>query len=490
MLISIYTTRIILKALGVTDYGIHNVVAGFVSMFAFLNTAMSGSIQRFYNYHIGKYGSDSINHTFTLALLVQAILALIILIITESVGLWYMKHYMVMPADRINAAFWVFHCSVSSLVLTVLQVPFMAAVMAFERINFFAALSILDAVLKLAISFFILNVPDEQIDRLKVYGTLLLGISVFNIVTYAGFSLRTFKSLRFSKVIDLTQLKEMLSFSGWSLFGVFAFMVRSQGVNMVLNMFFGPVVNAARGLSNQINYALSQFSSSIFTASRPQIVEAYASSDYKRTITLFYACSKLSFYLLLIFSVPVILEIDYILQLWLGQNVPVVTASFTILVIIISLISNFHTVLTTMFQATGRVKWFNLVSFAFISSTVPVSYLCLKEGMAAISVYYASIVMTTLCVAVCLVLLNRIVHFGLRRYLLEVIIPAALIGGVAIVPGVLIREIMEIGIVRFLAVFAISTISIGLLVFFIGIGKYEKEWLQNLVRTKFLKKHC
>lgn len=286
LLTSLYTVRVILNALGIIDYGVYNVVGGFVSMFGFLNTSMANATQRFYNYEIGKNGEKASVKVYNAAFRTQIILAGILLLLSEIVGVWYVNTMMELPCDRIWVANWLLQFSILSLVFTIIQVPYAAATMAYEKMNFYAIVGVVDVVLKLGIA---IGVKYFSGDKLLLYGLLILTISVANYMMYFVYTKRNFPWLKLSwKHYSKKFQKEMLSFSGWNLFGSFAFMLRGQGFNVLLNYFFGVVINAANGIAGQISSALQQFSTNLILAFKPQLVQNYATGNIDRTRNMFF----------------------------------------------------------------------------------------------------------------------------------------------------------------------------------------------------------
>ena len=348
LIVSLFTTRVVLQSLGVVDYGINNVVGGFVSMFAFLNTSMSNGVQRFYNFSIGRKKEYSVRDVYNTSLLIQFLLVLILIVLLETVGLWYLHHKMVIPENRFLAAQWIFQFSILSLGLVVLQIPYSAAIMAYEKMDYFAYLSLFDVMAKLCIAYGIKYLDAE---KLILYGALNLIITIVSFCLYFGYAKKHFKELKYDFRIRKELFKPMLSFSSWNIFGTFAYMLKGQGLNMLLNVFFGPVVNSARGISYMIMNAIQGFQSNIVIAFRPQVVQSYAEGNNERVTKLFYSLSKISFILLSIISIPIILEIDYILHLWLGDSIPEYTITFTLLILLNMIFSSLTTPVSQVVHA-------------------------------------------------------------------------------------------------------------------------------------------
>lgn len=482
--LTLYTTRVILNILGVEDYGVYNVVCGFVSMFAFLNTSMSNGIQRFFNFELGKNGVDGASKVFNTALLIQFILAVVIIVLTESIGIWYLHNKMVIPDERVLAAEWIFQLSILSFLFIIMQAPFTAAIMAHERMDFYALVSVLDAVLKLGIVFAIPFLPG---DKLIVYAILFALISVFNFIIYGYYCKKQFSEIKFSKQFDKTLFRSMLGFSGWNIFGSISGVMKEQGINLVLNLFFGPVVNAARGVAHQINAGLQSFVANITVPVRPQVVQSYAQGNIDRSMRLTYTISKFSCFLLYMISIPVISEIDYILQIWLGGNIPEHTNSFVIITILISFLNNLNSAISGVVHASGKMKTYQIASSIAVLSAIPLAYIVLKFGaspeMALCMVFISMIASQT----VALVVLKTIVKYSIVEYIKKVITP---ILGVIVstfwIP-VLMHSIFPYGLVRLFLITLLSVIMEIISIFFIGVDMNERKIIINMTNKVFRK---
>lgn len=464
LVVSLFTTRIILEALGLIDYGIYNVVAGFVSMFAFLNTSMSNGIQRFYNFHIAN-GAGNITKVYNSALVIQALIALVILILLETFGLWYINSLMIIPEERLNATQCIFQFSVLSLLIIVMQVPYSAAIMAYEKMQFYSYISIIEVITKLFIAYFLLVVKQ---DKLVTYGLLTLIVTFMIFIVNFAYAKIKFKDLRFKLSWNKVYLKPMLSFSGWNIFGSFAYLIKNQGLNLLLNAFFGPVVNAARGISNMVMNAIQGFQSNIVIAFRPQIVQSYAAQDINRVTNLFYSLSKISFIMLTLLSVPVMIEIEYILNLWLGSTVPEYTYSFTMLILINMVISSLNTPVSQVVHATGKMKNYQLATSSVVCSILPISWLALKLGFNPNSVFIVSLIITVINQYVCMILLKHIFQYNIINYCKKVIAPCVVFSIIVVcisyIPVVLMqRSLLRLCLVIILSVITSCTVAYCLL---------------------------
>lgn len=483
--INLYTTRAVLALLGVEDYGIYNVVCGFVSMFTFLNTSLSNGIQRFYNYELGKNGLDGARKVFNTARIIQIALIIIVIIVAETVGLWYLCNKMVIPESRFAAALWIYQFAIVSFVFVIVQAPYTAAVMAHERMDFFAVVSVLDAVLKLAIIFII---PILKNDNLIVYGLCLSLISVFDFLCYLIYAKVNFTEIKIEKHFERQLFRDMLGFSGWNIFGSFSGVIKEQGINLVFNWFFGPVVNAARGVAMQVNSGLQGFVSTITTPVRPQVIQSYAQGNVDRTMNLTYSISKLSCMFLYLMALPVICEIDFILRLWLGSNIPQHTNTFVVIIILISFINNLNGAVSGVVHASGKMKTYQLSTSFTSFLCIPLSYLMLKFGFApewALWIVFATMVATQ---TVSLIVLKTIVSFKISEYLKRTILPLFLVIISTFWIPLIIRVCMVEGWLRFVLVVISSLATCALSVYFIGFNKSERVLVNNMIINKLKRK--
>lgn len=481
LLVSLVTTRVVLKALGVVDYGIYNVVAGFVSMFVFLNTSMSNGVQRFYSFRLGASDESSVTDVYNTALQIQGLLAIIVVILLETIGLWYMHTQMVIPVERMSTAMWVYQFSVLSMLFVILQIPYSAAIMAYERMDYFAYVSIFDVFAKLAIAYLLMSTTQ---DRLLLYGFLQLIVSLISFFLYYGYSKKHFKHLKIKFKYYKDYFKPMLSFSGWNVFGSFAYMIKGQGLNMLLNVFFGPVVNAARGVSNMIMSAIQGFQGNIVVAFRPQLVKSYSAGEYPRVKNLFYSLSKISYLMLAMLSIPIVLELDYILSLWLGDTIPDYTKSFTILVLINMVVSSLNTPVSQVVHATGKMKSYQIATSIVICAILPISWVLLRMGCSPNSVYIASLLMTIINQIVCNIYLKKIFSYSLLEYLKVVIFPCILYTFLApIIPIVLILWLPS-SFVRLVVVGSSSIIISCVVAYFAVLNEGEKKLILNFIKRK------
>lgn len=478
LLISLYTTRVVLKVLGVEDYGVYNVVCGFVSMFAFLNTSMSNGIQRFFNYELGKNGIEGANKVYVTSLLIQALLAFVVIVLVESFGLWYLHNKMVIPDDRVFAAEFVFQFSVLGFLFIIMQAPYTASVMAHEKMDFYAVVSILDALLKLGM---VLILPYLTGDKLILYGVVMLLINIVNFLLYFIYSKRHFSEIRLKKYFEKGLFKSMLGFSGWNLFGSFSGIMQEQGINLVINFFFGPIVNAARGVAAQVNAGLEGFVNNITIPVRPQVVQSYARGDSSRMMNLTFSISKLSCCFLMMMAIPVSVEIEYVLRIWLGDNVPEHAAAFTVIVLFSSLVSNLNAAISNVVHATGNMKSYQFWSSLVKISSVPIAFVVLK--------YYEQPELALLVVFVCrtaghivgLFIVRNLVNLSLRQYLLKVVLPITLVLILTLGVSLPVHFSMDEGFIRLMVVTIVGVATAGLSLYYIALEKNERNLALQLL---------
>ena len=353
LLISLYTSRVVLRVLGIEDYGIYNVVGGVIGMISFLNSSMASTYQRYFNFEMGKNNEGRLSALFSSSISVQLIYAVLIVILAETIGLWFLSTQLVISADRMFAAQWVYQISIASFVVSVLQAPFTAIIIANEKMNIFAIVSILDSLFKLLIVFLL---PYVGFDKLIVYAFLLFIITVIDFFIYIVVCMQRFSSCQISLNWRRENLKSLFSFGSWAMIDSLSQALKSQGINILLNMFFGSVVNAARGIAYQVLSAVNQFVVNFQTSFRPQLTKSYAEGNLPYMFKLYYSSTKISFYLLWCLSLPIIIETPMIMNLWLGDNVPEYTVAFTRIILLTALLSAYANPTSAIAYATGHIK--------------------------------------------------------------------------------------------------------------------------------------
>lgn len=419
MCISILTSRYVLKALGVVDYGIYNIVGGFVSMFALISASLTSACSRFINYEIGKGQSDRLKAVFSTSLIVHYSLAVIIAFLCETIGIWYLNNKMVIPTERLFAAKWCFQISILNFCTNLITVPYNAAIIAHEKMSTFAYISVFEGVAKLAICFALLN---SNIDHLILYAILVFSVQLIVRTIYRIYCKKSFEECHFKLIIDKHLILQMFSYSGWHIIGNGSGILKSQGVDMIINLFFGPVLNAAKGVSNSVLNAVTGFASNFMIALNPQITQSYAKHDMSYMFSLVYRGAKLSYYLLLVFAIPLIINADYVIHLWL-TDVPEHSITFVRLALICSLISTFSNTLITAQNATGNVRDYQLVVGGTQLLNLPFCYCAFKLGANPEATFIVAIVVEIISLFVRLYMIPKTIpEFNAVDFLRNVVI--------------------------------------------------------------------
>lgn len=478
MLVSLYTSRVILNTLGVEDYGIYNVVGGVVSMFAFFNSAMSSATQRFLSYEIGRGDFVQLRKTFNATQVIHIGIAVLIFILAETVGLWFVKTYLVIPAERLEAAIWVYHFSVLSFMVSIIQVPYNATIIAHERMNVYAYVSIMEVTFKLLIVFMLTWIT---YDKLKLYGILYFAVVFVIAAIYRVYTRRNFEESKFEVVKDKRLYKTLISYSGWSLFGNIAGVAQGQGVNIILNIFFGPVVNAARGVAMQVQSAVNSFVTNFQMAVNPQIIKSYAANENEYMISLIIRSSKFSFYLLFLLSLPIILEIDQILKMWL-INVPSYAPIFTVLILVVILITSISGPLKIAVQATGKIAVYQAVIGTLLFMTLPISYYFLKLGYPPEVTLYITIVIEILALIFRFFFLKKIINFPVARFIKDVVIRNIIIVLLSVSLPLFLRKVLDESFWRLFFVTCVALIWNATVIYFVGLNKSEQMIAQKGIK--------
>lgn len=457
--VSLFTSRVVLQALGVEDFGIYNVVGGFVLMFAIMSNSLSAAISRFITYELGKENHSRIRDVFSISVIIQLVIALIVLLLSEIMGLWFINTQMSIPPDRIYAANWVFQFSLITFVINLISVPYNATIIAHEHMGAFAYISSLDAVLRLLISYLIFISP---IDRLIFNSVLICLSSVFIRFIYTIYCRRHFEECELRWVLDRVLLKEIFGFAGWNFIGAGSGVLRDQGVNVLLNVFCGPLVNAARGIAMQVNSAVQQFATSFTTALNPQITKSYASGDKEYSFKLVFQGAKLSYLLLYTISLPIILETHTLLRLWLG-DVPNYAVQFVQLVMIYGLSEGISYTLVTLMLATGDIRNYQIIVGGCQMLNFPLSWLFLKIGASPEYTFVISICVAFGCLFLRLIMLRKMVGLPVRRFLSSVVCRVLVVTVVSSIFPLLLKFYTEPSIIRF---FCLTITSVFSVVFF------------------------
>lgn len=458
--ISVYSMRVVLDVLGIEDYGIYNVVAGFTVMFGFFNSTMSGAISRFLSYNIGLGQEEELKTTFAASATIQAGIALLVLLVAETLGLWFVNTRLVIPESRMFAANVIYQCSIFSMIVLIMQVPYNASIIAHEKMNVYAYIEVVNSVMLLLIVFMLKVVKS---DRLIVYGLLMACVYAMTGLSYWYYCRRNYSECRFRLLGDWRKLRPILSFSGWDLYANVGLSVHSQGVNIILNMFWGAVLNAASGVANQIYSAVLMFSASITTAIRPQIIKAYANRETAHMYRLLNGGSRYLYLLVIMMSVPLVVRMDYILSLWL-VDVPDYAVPFARIILVSQCIGASKSLFATAIHATGNISRFSILAGTLYLAAIPVAYLLAAKGCSPLLVYGLVILVVGAYTGVSLDCMHRnLPGFSVRALVLKVILPGIAAFVLSIGCSSLLGRYIDGGFLAFLAFCAASVaVSFGL----------------------------
>ena len=480
MIINLYAVRLVLNALGVEDYGIYNVIAGVITMLYSISSVLSTATQRFYSYSIGENTLERLRNIFSTSIYIYIYLSLIVLILGETVGLWFVNTQLVIPDDRMNAANWIYQFSIFSFIATIMQVPYSAATIAHEDMGIFSIISTVESVLKFVAVLLIFVVP---LDRLVIYGAALLLISTLVLISYIVVGYTIYPECRYQKPTEKALFKELLSFSGWSLFGSLAGVGMSQVNTILVNIFFGPLVNAARAISFQFNMALSSFVGSFILAIRTPMIRSYAEESHLYLNKIFNLSNKFIYYCLLMICIPLFFEMNTVLSFWLKTTDPQ-TILFSRLMVIYTLIMSLSNPIAIIIQATGHVKEYNLPVETLTLLCVPATYLLFKMGFPAYSTYIAMIIVAIVAHVVRLICLKKYYKsFNYSEYIKSFLLPAF---GITVLTSLMIfyihNSIMN-PLFRIGVVVSFSVLCIAALVLLIALNKPEKDVLKQLITS-------
>lgn len=479
MLVGLYTSRVVLEALGETDYGVYNVVGGVVAMFTIISGALNSAVSRFITFEMGKGAGAQLNKVYSTAVTIQMILAAIVVILAEPIGLWFINNEMTIDPARIPAARGVLHLSLFAFVVNLMSVPQMASITAHERMSAYAYIGILDALLRLGTALLIVH---SSGDRLVQYAALMALTVILVRIAYGLYCKFNFEECRYRPVFDKALIREMFAFAGWNFVGVTSGVLRDQGGNILVNLFSGPAVNAARGVAVQLNGAVQSFVTNFMTAVNPQITKSYASGEHSYMFSLVRKSSRMSFYLLMMLVIPLVLNTDVILGLWL-KDVPVHTSLFIQLFLVFALSESLSNPMITAMLATGRIRNYQLVVGGIQLLNIPISYICLRMGAVPEVTVMVTIALSQVCLWARLIMLSRATGFPVHDFVTDVymkcifvVLPCA-----ACVP-VLFEFVKPAGLWGAAYSVAISLIWSALTIYIIGINKDERSMVTGLLK--------
>lgn len=485
MLVSLYTVRVTLQLLGVEDYGIYNAVGGLVVIFSFLSNTFTSVSQRYFSVQLGKNNLKALNKTFNALLSIYVFIGLIVIIIAEIVGVWFLNDYLTIPAERMQAAKYVLQFSILTLFVNFIQIPYNSIIISRERMDLYAYISIAEVILKLVVVYLLIFV---KVDSLSLYAGLVFGVAVVKFLFYAFYCNIKFEETKTSIRFERKIYTELLSYLGWNTFGVFSVATKNQSIIVMLNMFYGPIVNAAYALASTVSSGMNQFVSSFTLAVQPQIVKKYASGETKQMFDYIYLSSKYSGFLLALISIPCIYKMPEVLKIWLGDY-PNNTVSFSILLVVSVFIESLCIPLVTAIQATGKIKSYNIFLGVVMLSSIPLSVLAFKIGANANDLIIISLFITVIAQVGRIYFAKVLTNISIKEYLdvvalrlIYVIFPASAI-------GYFLKVNLNESITGVIAYFLLSFITTIAIVWMLGMTKSERTALINISK-KYLPIHA
>ena len=484
MALSFFTTRIVLEKLGASDYGVNNVVGGFVSMFTVLNSILQTGTRRFLSLNLGKGDALVLKDTFSTAFVIHLIVGTFVVVLLETFGIWFLNSQLNIDSGRMVAANWVFQFSVLTVFLSITQTPYTAAVTSHENFSIYAFMSIFETVAKVAVLFLLIFIPG---DKLIIYSALLLGVSAINISVYRVYCIRKFPECQFTLKVNHNLLKEMVRFSGWSVIANVFQVGNTQGVSILLNIFFSTLVNAARGLATTVTFTISQFVNGFIIAAEPQLVKYYGANDREHFEKLVFNITQYTLFLLAIFAVPVFMEIDYVLKLWLTE-VPQYTSEFIKITIISSLLVNSYIMIDKAIIASGHIKQMALIGNTIPVIQLPLVYIFLKLGYSPVVTYIITLVPQFLGMFANLWISKHYINFPSGRFFFQIMVKNSLFIIIACIIPYIVREMMPDGLLRFLVVCSLSVFcTIGIMYSF-AMNAETKQMVRQKVIGKIFKR--
>lgn len=486
MVVGLYTSRIVLQVLGISDYGLYSVVGGVVTMFSFINGSMAAGTQRFITYELGTGNIEALKKVFSTSIVVHIIFILIVLILAETIGLWFVTNKMSFDTGRETAAIWVYQFSILTGAVSLIQVPFMASLIAHEKMNIYAYISIYDAIVKLLIAFLIQWSP---IDKLIYYAALMFIASMSSSFLYNWYCRRHYEECRFSLDFDKVIFKKIFSFSSWDTIGSLAFIGQAQGVNIIINIFSGTVVNAARGISVTVNTMVMQFVNNFLMAANPQLTKYYANNQIREMQQLAINTAKLATFLLLFIGIPVFVEIEYLIHLWLGEY-PDYAPAFVRIMLLQSLVQCMGTPTMRSLHAVGNIRMMNILVGSLLLMILPLSYVLFWLGYSPETVLIFNVLPWLAAIPIRLFLLKRYVNFPFWKYIKEVLLKGFFITLLTFIFPYLVHESMCFdGLKRFLVVGVTSVVSSSIIIYYIGLNRQLRTLLifkvKSFVTEKF-----
>ena len=488
MLVSVYTVRIVLSALGLDDYGVYGAIGGLITSLSFVTSVLANASQRFFSMGIGEGDNSKLSKTFSMMFWIYLIAGIIVICLFETLGLWFLETKMIIPDGRHNAAQWVFHFMILSFLVSLVNAPYQALIISHERMSIYAYVGIIDVILKLLIAFLLQWLP---FDKLKLYSILLFLTSLVTTSIYICYCLRNFLEARVRFIWDSKIFKDVFFFSSWTMFGSFSYICNTQGINLLLNVFFGPLANTAYSIGNQIKSLVNQFSSNFYSAARPALLKAYASHDLINVNGLFFFSSRFIFVLLFIIVYPLFLNIDFVLTLWLG-SVGDYMSEFVRLMLVYAVVLSMSDPITTVIQAANKVKVYYLIVDTFTLLTLPLTYIAFKLSLPASIAFYISIVIFIIAHLIRLFLFRPLTGISIISYIKKIVFPVLIVSIISIILSTLVRtgvcsnQMNEI-LCNFILIL-MDTIIGFVTTFYIILNKSERIKIYSFIKNKISKR--
>ncbi len=477
--VTLYTSRVVLRALGVEDFGIFTAVGGVVVIFSSISGVLSTAISRFITIEIGRGDQQQLNRVFSTSLLIQIVISVVVVLLIETIGMWFLLHKMVIPLDRLDAAKWVLHLSALSLVVNLISLPYNAVIIAHERMSSFAYISIVEVLGRLLVAYSVSFLP---FDHLICYSAALALVAIVVRMIYGLYCRSRFEECRDVKLIfDGSLFRDMFAFGSWSSITVVSYVVMDQGGNILLNLFGGPMLNAAKGISNQVVSAVTQFSNNFMTALNPQIIKSYASADMEYMRGLVMSGSRFSFYMLILVSLPILFSTNFLLGVWLGE-VPPYAVTFVQLAVVQGVVQSLTFPLNSAAQATGNIRTYQLLSGGCQMLNFPISYLLLRGGAPPEIVFLVAIGLVLCNTFLRLFILRGLIGISIGEYLRRVLLRVVLVSLLSVMPPLLLSQSLREGFVGFIIVSLVSVVSSVLSIYFVGCDFSERELVRQRVR--------
>lgn len=486
LLISLYTSRITLQVLGIDDYGIQAAVAGAIALFNSITNSISSSISRFITFELGAGNKQKLNRIFCTSMNLQLLMALLEILIMETIGLWFLNTQMNIPPERMVAANWVFHCAVLSFALGLLQIPYMATLIGRERMTAFAYFGILESILRLVIVLLLLILSFDKLIAISILG---IGVSFIILLTYYLYCRIRFSECRYRFIHDKSLIKEMSGFAGWNFLTNAAWVINNQGVNILINIFFGVRLNAARGVAAKIEGICRKFSSGFMTALNPQITKCYAAGEFDNLHKLVCRGAKFSYFLMFCICLPLMFETDTVLHIWLGNNVPEYTTLFFHLSMVATLIEMLGYTGYYACMATGKIRKYSIATTAVQIMVFPFTWFAFKLGMKAESTYIIAIIVYLILNHVRFILTNELIDLSVSKFYKEVILPVLIVSAIAVILPFFLKTSLTTSYLSSITIMLLSIVSAMASIYLFGLTHDERQLVITTIHNKLTHKH-